>query len=86
MEFEMDIDNEVSELKRIRKAMRKDAGPLSRRRQSRLDPHRVHLVALYRAGASLDDLVVWLRRHKRIEVHRTTVHKRMIRWGEVKRG
>lgn len=49
---------------------------LTRRRRyrpRRLDLYRAELVALRRAGASLREIVVWLRRMRRCDVHKSTL-------------
>ena len=43
--------------------------------KSKLDHYRAELVALRIAGASLSDLVFWLRKEKRMKAQRTTVQR-----------
>jgi hypothetical protein len=63
--------NAEEEVKRVR-ARRAEA----RRKlysKSSLDKHRAELVALRKAGASLADLVEWLRKNCRIKIHRSSI-------------
>lgn len=43
--------------------------------RSKLDRYRAELIALRLAGASLADLVFWLRKDKRMKVQRTTIQR-----------
>jgi len=41
----------------------------------KLDRYRQEIMALWKQGASVRDIVVWLRVRKRIKVHASTVHR-----------
>ncbi len=51
--------------------------------KSRLVKHRAELVQMRQQGASLGDLVVWLRREKRLKVERSTVKRYLDKLPEV---
>jgi hypothetical protein len=68
----------AEELRRIRESRRR-----SRRkyfRPSRLDPYRKQIEALAAAGASREDIRIWLRQNSKIEVTGRTISRTLLRW------
>ena len=63
--------NAEEEVKRVR-ARRAEARRKLYRKSS-LGKHRAELVALRKAGASLSDLVEWLRKNCRLRIHRSSI-------------
>ncbi len=61
-------DQELQRIKTMRTVMRK-----KRYNKSVLERYRAELVELHRAGASLGDIQLWLRREKRLKVARSTI-------------
>lgn len=53
-------------------------------RQSRLNRYRAELVALRKAGASYRELVLWLRKNKRIKMTHTSVMRYLAGLEELK--
>lgn len=47
-------------------------------RKSKLEPYRVNLVALRRAGATYRELVYWLRTEHRVRVDHTSVRRYLL--------
>ena len=43
--------------------------------KSKLERFRSELVALARAGASCQDMVIWLRTKRRMKVHRSSIYR-----------
>lgn len=70
---------ELTALKEQRKTMRQKVY-----RKSRLTRYRAELVALKNAGASLNDIALWLRQKKRIKVSHTTVMRFLAKLPELK--
>ena len=54
--------------------------------KSRLAKYRAELVKLKKEGASLGDLVFWLRKEKRVKVERTTVMRYLAKLPELSDG
>ncbi len=69
------LQAELNAVRRLRRIARR-----RRRSRSRLDRYRAELESLAAAGASSNDLAVWLRRFKRVHVHPTTVWRALRRW------
>jgi len=69
---------ELAWIRSERQVMRQKKG----RSVSRLEKYRAELVELRLAGASLQDLVVWLRKRKKMKIHRATVYKKLREWPE----
>jgi len=69
---------ELTEIKRVRKLQIR-----KRYRRTKIDDYRGELSTLYNAGGSFGDMVVWLRRRKKVTVSRSTVHRIMSKWPEV---
>lgn len=69
----LDLFDPVKELQEI-KARRE---MIKRRlfRKSKLEKYRAELVAMRRAGASPQDLVVWLKMKHRLKIHRSSVDR-----------
>ena len=44
-------------------------------RKSKLDKYRAELVAMRQAGASAQDLVIWLKMKHRLKIHRSSVDR-----------
>jgi hypothetical protein len=68
----------AEELHHIRESRRR-----SRRkyfRPSRLDPYRKQIEALAKAGASREDIRLWLRQGPKIEVNGSTISRALLRW------
>jgi len=65
MAFDSEI--ELADIRRQRRSSRR-----SRRRGSRLDRFRAELVELRRAGGTLSELAIWLRR-RRVKVAASTI-------------
>jgi len=74
----LDPHKELLEIKRVRQLQIR-----KRFKRNKLDPYRGELTSIYNAGGSFSDLVVWLRKQKRITVSRGSVHRIMSRWPEV---
>lgn len=72
----------VATLKNIR-ASRNLAKRL-RYTKSKLDRYRAELVSLRYAGASLADLVYWLKKEKRTKAQRTTIQRYLDKLPEMK--
>jgi hypothetical protein len=70
-----DRDTLAAELARVRALRRR-----RRALRSRLDAHRVELIALRALGASINDLTLWLRQQRRVVVHRSSVVRALRRW------
>ena len=51
--------------------------------RSRLVKHRAELVHMRQQGASFGDLVVWLRKEKRLKVERSTVKRYLDKLPEI---
>ena len=73
----------TDELRQQLESVRAERATSRRQRyvRSRLDKHRAELELLAEEGASLRDMVAWLRRFKRVKVHPTTVSRRLAFWG-----
>jgi len=69
------IDREWAAIRELRAAARG-----RRFRRSRLDRYRAELVERDNKGWSWRDLAEWLRRHKRVKVHPTTIGRRLAQW------
>jgi len=69
-----------AEVERIR--ARRSEARRKQYRKSKLDRHRVELVAMRRAGASYADLAEWLRLH-RCRIHRSSIARYLERLPEV---
>jgi hypothetical protein len=54
----------------------------SRRRKPKLDACRAKILALRQAGASLDEIRLWLRKHRKILVHKSSICRALARWRE----
>jgi hypothetical protein len=52
--------------------------------RSKLDRYRAELVSLRHAGASLSDIVYWLRKEKRMRAQRTTIQRYLNKLPEMK--
>ena len=65
-----DADMALAEVRQVRKVMKRRIY-----NKSRLDRFRAELAQMHRAGASLGDLQVWLRKVKRVRVDRSTIHR-----------
>jgi hypothetical protein len=66
------------ELRRIQESRRR-----ARRkyfRPSRLDPYRKQIEALAKAGASREDIRLWLRQNPKIEVTGRAISLALLRW------
>jgi len=65
--------------------IRTSRATIRRRRytKSKLDRYRAELVSLKNAGASLSDLVFWLRKTKRTKAQRTTVQRYLLKLPEM---
>lgn len=63
-----DAPTELAKLRHVCQARRKLAY-----RRSRLSKYRAELVALVKAGASLRQLAIWLKRNKRITISHTSI-------------
>ncbi len=74
-----DAQEELHRIKSLRTTMRK-----KRFNRSVLERYRAELVELHRAGASLCDLQVWLRRNKRLKVARSTIGRYLHKLPELK--
>ncbi len=71
-------DQLLSELEQVRDLRR--VARRQRRSRSRLDRFRADIEQLDSAGASTNDIAVWLRKFKRTHVHPTTVWRALKRW------
>jgi len=65
---DFDPHKELAEVKSLRTVQRR-----KRFRKSKLDRYRAELVAMYRTGASSQDLATWLRMKHRMKVHRSSI-------------
>jgi len=65
-----DASKELAKIKEFRCITRR-----KRSRFSKLMPFRKELVELRRAGATIGDLVIWLRKNKRLRVAASTVSR-----------
>ena len=52
-------------------------------RKSKLDRYRAEIVLLYKAGASCQDIAVWLRMKHRLKIHRSSVNRYLINLPEL---
>lgn len=75
----MDAEQELEKIREHRQATRRRRRGL---KKTRLRTHRAELVQLRRAGASLADLELWLRKNKRCKIHRTTIYRNLRDWPE----
>ena len=67
---QFDACDELAKIKEFRRMARR-----KRSRFSKLMPYRQELVELRRAGATITDLVLWLRKNKRLRVAASTVSR-----------
>ncbi|MRR56991.1 MAG: hypothetical protein EG824_02080 [Deltaproteobacteria bacterium] len=67
---QFDASEILAEIKEFRRMARR-----KRSRFSKLLPFRMELVELRRAGATIGDLVIWLRKNKRMRVAASTVSR-----------
>ena len=74
-----DATSELDNLRRHCSARRK-----FHYRRSRLNKWRAELVAFYKAGASLREIALWLRKHKRLRVSHTTIMRYLKKLPELK--
>lgn len=51
-----------------------------RYKRSRLDRFRAEIEVIHSAGGSWRDITIWLRLHRKIKVHPTTVGRAIARW------
>lgn len=65
-----DVLKELAEIKEHRELQRRKYY-----RKSKLEKYRAELVALRKAGASAQDLVVWLRTKHRLKMHRSSIDR-----------
>jgi hypothetical protein len=77
MRDEFDASGELSELRRLQAVKRR-----RRYARSKLDRWRAEIVALRRAGATLSELRVWLKR-KRLDASRSTIQRFLKKLPEV---
>jgi hypothetical protein len=74
----MNDDSLLQELARIQESRRR-----SRRkhfRPSRLDPYRKQIENLAKAGASREDIRLWLRQNPKIEITGRAISLALLRW------
>lgn len=67
---QFDASQELAKIKDYRRVARR-----KRSRFSKLMPYRMELVELRRSGATIGDLVLWLRQRKRLRVAASTVSR-----------
>ena len=79
-ELEFDAATELADIQK-----RRTIGRQLSQRRSRLDRWRAELVQLRRMGASLGDLILWLR-SRRIRAHASTVSRYLAKLPELNDG
>jgi len=73
----MGLQTQLEDIRRTRKKARRRPY-----RVSRLDRHRAEIETLRKMGASLEEIRLWLRRHRRICITRRAILYRLRRWDE----
>jgi len=73
----MGLQTQLEDIRRTRKKARRRPY-----RVSRLDRHRVEIETLRKMGASLEEIRLWLRRHRRICITRRAILYRLRHWEE----
>jgi hypothetical protein len=71
-------DSLLQELARIQESRRRERP--KHFRPSRLDPYRQQIERLAAAGASREDIRIWLRQKPKIEVTGRTISRALLRW------
>lgn len=74
----MKDDPLLQELARIQESRRRNRP--KHFRPSRLDPYRKQIQRLAAAGASREDIRIWLRQNPKIEVNGSTISRALLRW------
>lgn len=78
MEFDERTENDLRrDISNIREKRR-----TARRGKSKLEKCRAKITALRQTGASLEEIRLWLRKHRKILVHKSSICRAIARWRE----